>query len=220
MLATGALLGFHTFHGTVVETELNIKLIIPVCCLAAMNLSAFKNHWWKDVAAVSLTAYSIFANELGLLVWVCIAAAYLVGCRGVSRTGVAGSTLLLAVYFILRFGPLDVGAPILGEARTGFGFSIYRKFKDSFPGALRPTSSIVGRGAVKDAAVPRSDASGDDLRRPRSLRAVCGTSHRPSTNSSTLAHKRLQPCWPESRNAVSGEPGGIHSDRAPVFVFS
>ena len=36
---------------------------------------------------------------------------------------------------------------------------IYRKFNNSYPGTLRHESGIVGRGAVKDAAVPRSDAS-------------------------------------------------------------
>ena len=34
------------------------------------------------------------------------------------------------------------------------GSSIYRKFKNSFPGALRPESGMVGRGTVTGAAIP------------------------------------------------------------------
>ncbi len=59
-------------------------------------------------------------------------------------------------------------------------FLIYRKFKNSFPGALRPKSSIVSAGArCRVQPSPRSDASWDDLRRVRSLPQCAGRATRP-----------------------------------------
>jgi hypothetical protein len=124
MVSVAALIGLHTFYQTVRETELNIKLIIPVLCFGAVSLSAARPSWWKDALALLLMVYAIFANELGILVWVSLAAAYLVGFRGVSRLAVVSSTVVLGLYFYLRFAFWDVGAPGLSERSSGFGFEI------------------------------------------------------------------------------------------------
>ncbi len=57
--------------------------------------------------------------------------------------------------------------------------SIYRKFKNSFPGALRPESGVVGRGALKGASRPCAlMPPWDDLRRVRSLPQCAGRATR------------------------------------------
>jgi hypothetical protein len=57
-----------------------------------------------------------------LLVWVGLAAAFVVGFRGVSRPAVIIATILVAAYIGVRFTYLDVGAPALTERSSGFGF--------------------------------------------------------------------------------------------------
>jgi hypothetical protein len=124
MLSATAVLGIHTFHEAVRETELNIKLLVPALCLGALNLSASRPRVWKDVLAIALTTYAIFSNELGLLVWVSFAAAYLVGFQGISRRGVVASTAVVIVYFFCRFVLWDVGVPSLIERSSGLGFRV------------------------------------------------------------------------------------------------
>ncbi len=111
LVSGAALLGMHTFHEAVRETELNIKLLIPVLCFGAVCLSASRPHWGKELAAVALTFYAAFSNELGLLLWVCFAAAYLVGFRGVSRRGVLGTTAVLALLFLFPLRDLGRWEP-------------------------------------------------------------------------------------------------------------
>ena len=67
------------------DNELNMKLFMVAASMAALVIVSSQRRWWSDALAVALAAYAMFANELGLLVWVCLAAAYLVGCRGASR---------------------------------------------------------------------------------------------------------------------------------------
>jgi len=124
VLAGIAFVGMPTLHEAVRETELNIKLVIPALCFAALGLSVSAPRRWKDVAAVLLTFYAVFSNELGLLLWVGFIAAYVVGFRGVSLRGVLAVTVVLAGYFILRFVVWDIGGPSLLERSSGFGFRI------------------------------------------------------------------------------------------------
>ncbi|HEY6510011.1 MAG TPA: hypothetical protein VIY56_18440 [Vicinamibacterales bacterium] len=125
VLSSLALLGIHPFHEAVRETETNIKLIVPACVFVCLALSASSPARWKDVAAMLLAFYGFFANELGLLLWVVLAAGYLVGFRGVSRSAVLGATALLGLYFYLRFVQWDVGTPAMTERPSGFGFQMY-----------------------------------------------------------------------------------------------
>ena len=122
-LAMAVLVGIHPFHEAVRETELNIKLLVPACSFVAVALSMSEHRLWKDVAAVVLTFYGAFSNELGLLVWVCLAAAWIVGFRGISRRAVSAATVVLGGYFFFRFVIWDVGTPPLSERSSGFGFT-------------------------------------------------------------------------------------------------
>ncbi len=123
LLAMLAIIGMHPFHEAVRETPLNIKLLIPAICVVVLNLSAAGRHAvWRDALALALFTFALLANELGLLVWVGLAAAYLAGFRGVSRPAVIIATILVAAYIGARFTYLDVGAPALTERSSGFGF--------------------------------------------------------------------------------------------------
>jgi hypothetical protein len=124
-LALAALLGIHTFEGAIMEAfPVNTFLTILLCCLAAANLAFAAPRWWVDVAAALLFVVAALTVESGLLVWVIVVGAALVGARGVSRAGLGALTVLLAGYFVLRFAVLDVGAPDLLERSSGFGFRV------------------------------------------------------------------------------------------------
>jgi len=119
------LFGSHTFAGTVTEAfPINTFLTIVLCCLAAANLAQGLPSRWKDAAAVTLFVVAALTVETGLLVWVCLAAAWIAGFRGVSGRALLVTTAALAAYMVLRFGPLHVGAPALVERSSGFGFRV------------------------------------------------------------------------------------------------
>jgi hypothetical protein len=118
------LLGIHTFGGTVREAfPVNTFMTILLCCYAALALALGPPRWWRDVAAALLFVFASLTVESGLLVWVVVVSAWLAGARGVSRSGILLQLLLLAGYFVLRFGVLHIGSPGLEERSSGFGFS-------------------------------------------------------------------------------------------------
>ena len=121
-LALAALIGIHTFAGTIREAfPINTFLTIAICCLGAANLSFARHRWWIDVTALLLFVFAALTVESGLLVWVVLVAGFMVGLRGVSRTGVAAVSAALVGYFALRWW-LEVGSPGLVERASGFGF--------------------------------------------------------------------------------------------------
>jgi hypothetical protein len=135
-IGLAALIGMHTFAGTVQEAfPINTFMTILICAFAAADLAlgqpgpAAPKRWaivrvgGRDLAAALLFVFAALTVESGLLIGVVFMAAYLVGARGVSRAGVALQLALLAGYFVLRFGILHVGSPGLEERQSGFGFS-------------------------------------------------------------------------------------------------
>jgi hypothetical protein len=118
------LTGIHTFLGMVWEGyPVNHYLEIAVFSLGALVLCQSRGGWLADVAAPMLFVIASLTLDSGLLVWVVVVTARLVGLRGVSWRGVAITTGLLAVYMVLRFGLLGIGLPDVGERASGFGFS-------------------------------------------------------------------------------------------------
>jgi hypothetical protein len=124
LISMTTLIGMPAFHDVMNETELNTKLTLGAVCLVVVNVSASRGHVWKDALMLLLVAYSLLTNELGLLVWVCVAGAYIVGFRGISRQAVLAATALLVAYFYVRFQQLHVGTPALNERSSGMGFTI------------------------------------------------------------------------------------------------
>jgi hypothetical protein len=130
-------LGLHTFAGAIREGfPINTFLTLVLCCLAAANLAQSRGGWLVEASSALLLGFSLLTLETGILVWVIFVAAYVVGYRGVSRRCVAIATVILAGYFILRFGVLGTGAPGLNERASGFGFRV-----------LEPAELVVRFGA-------------------------------------------------------------------------
>ena len=131
-LGLAALIGIHTFAGTVRESfPVNMFLMVLICSFAAADLAlsdapASPKRWRvgaKDVAAALLFVFATLSVESGILVAVVFVAAFMVGARGVSRVGVAMQVLLVVGYLVLRFAILHIGSPGLEERTSGFGFS-------------------------------------------------------------------------------------------------
>ena len=133
-IGLAALLGMHTFAGTVQEAfPINTFMTILICAFAAADLAltepASPKRWarvregGRDLAAALIFVFAALTVESGLLIGVVFIAAYVVGARGVSRAGMALQLALIAAYFVLRFAVLDVGSPGLEERPSGFGFS-------------------------------------------------------------------------------------------------
>jgi hypothetical protein len=127
-LGLAALIGIHTFWGTIREAfPINTFMTILLCCYGAAWLALGPPRWWRDVSAGLLMVFAALTVESGLLVAVVFVAAWLAGARGLSRTGVAGQVALVAGYFVLRFVVLDIGSPGLSERSTGFGFGVLER---------------------------------------------------------------------------------------------
>ncbi|MCX6553075.1 MAG: hypothetical protein NTY02_19085 [Acidobacteria bacterium] len=123
--ATVVLIGIHTFGGFVWENyPINTFLTIAVLTLAVLNIAESPARWPNDVAAPAVLFLAMFMVESGLLVWVALVTAWLAGAKGVSRRGIAVSTVVFLGYFVLRFALLSGGTPGLDERGTGFGFAV------------------------------------------------------------------------------------------------
>lgn len=115
------LLGLHTFTNVLRE----LPIIVVTSCALAMTLAfAERSNPWRDGLAALNLVVAMFYVEIGLLVWVIHAAAFICGRRGLSRTGLGLVTAVFASYFVLRFLVLPAGAPSLFPRYTGVGFSI------------------------------------------------------------------------------------------------
>ena len=120
-LALTVFLGIHTFLGTVKEIyPTNHFLQIAVLALLALNLAQSKGGLLVDVGLWVTFAFAALTLESGLLVWVVIVAAWMTGMPGASRRSVAGATLLVAAYALIRFGMFNTGLPTIEERSTGY----------------------------------------------------------------------------------------------------
>jgi hypothetical protein len=121
VFALTVLTGLHTFRGTLWESyPINHYLQIAVLCLGALALCQSRGGWWVDAAAGALFVFASLALESGLIVWVVCVTGRITGMRGVSWKGVGLVSILLAGYFVVRFGVLATGAPGIDERATGF----------------------------------------------------------------------------------------------------
>ena len=120
-IALMALFGLHTLTLSLIEGPLTAIL----CCTAAVWLSfGERPSPWRTAASIGLLVYGALSVELGLLVWVVYVSAWIVGCRGLSRTALTATTALVAAYFILRFAVLPSADSGLVHRETGVGFGM------------------------------------------------------------------------------------------------
>jgi dolichyl-phosphate beta-glucosyltransferase len=123
--ALSVVAGLHTFRSTVQEAfPINHFLEIAVLALVILNLSQARPRLSVDLAAMVTFVVASLTLESGLLVWVIAVTAWVLGMRGVSTRGVVALTVLLAGYFVLRFGLLSVGTPGLIERSSGYLFDV------------------------------------------------------------------------------------------------
>ncbi len=123
--ALSVVAGLHTFRSTVQEAfPINHFLEIAVLALVMLNLSQARPRLTVDLAALVTFVVASLTLESGLLVWVIAVTAWVLGMRGVSTRGVVAMTVLLAGYFVLRFGLLSVGTPGLIERSSGYLFDV------------------------------------------------------------------------------------------------
>ena len=123
--ALSVVVGLHTFRSTVQEAfPINHFLEIAVMALVVLNLAQARPRFSVDAIALITFIVASLTLESGLLVWVVAVTAWLLGMRGVSTRGVVAMTVLLAGYFVLRFGVLSVGTPGLIERSSGYGFGV------------------------------------------------------------------------------------------------
>jgi hypothetical protein len=125
-VAVVAVVGMHTFYSTIYEMyPINTYMTILVCCALALVLADGPPSWWRDPAAVALFVFALFTVETGVLVWVIIVSAFIVGLRGVTIRGVAGLTAVLCIYLAVKFFWLTGGVPALDQVSASFGFRSY-----------------------------------------------------------------------------------------------
>ncbi len=123
--ALTVVVGLHTFRSTVQEAfPINHFLEIAVMALVMVNLTQSRPRLIVDAIALVTFIVASLTLESGLLVWVVAVTAWLLGMRGVSTRGVVAMTVLLAGYFVLRFGVLAVGTPGLIERSSGYFFDV------------------------------------------------------------------------------------------------
>ena len=113
--------GLHTFLGTVKEIyPTNHFLQIAVLALLALNLAQSRGGVVIDVLLAATFTVAALTLESGLLTWVVIVSAWIVGMPGVSRRAALAVTVLLGGYALLRFIVLGTGVPTVDERSTGF----------------------------------------------------------------------------------------------------
>jgi dolichyl-phosphate beta-glucosyltransferase len=123
--ALTVVVGLHTFRSTVQEAfPINHFLEIAVMALVVLNLAQSRPRLIVDAIALVTFIVAALTLESGLLVWVVAVTAWLLGLRGISGRGVVAMTVLLAGYFVLRFGVLSVGTPGLLERSSAYLFQV------------------------------------------------------------------------------------------------
>jgi hypothetical protein len=126
LIALTVLIGHQSFAWTVREAfPINTFLTIVVCCGVAAVLAFGVHRWWSDVAAALLFVFASVTVETGLLVGGIFLVCYALGLRGVSWKGAAAVAVLIAAYFVFRFGFLEAATPALNEREAGFLFRRY-----------------------------------------------------------------------------------------------
>ena len=120
-LALTVFIGGHTFLATVKEIyPVSHFLQVSVLALAALNLVQSKGGRLVEVALLATFVAAALTIESGLLVWVVVVAAWMVGAPGVSTRAVVAVSALFVAYFVVRFGVYGTEMPLLYERSSGF----------------------------------------------------------------------------------------------------
>lgn len=118
------LAGHHSFFVLFSEAyPINHFLEIVALTLAIALMARGAPRWWKDLLAPLILVVGALTLESGMLIGVAAVACWMIGWRGISWRGVAAMAILLAAYFWVRFGLLDIPSPNLDERASGWWLS-------------------------------------------------------------------------------------------------
>ena len=124
-MAFPALIGIHTFAAMLFEAcPVNHYAEVAVCALGVFVLALQPPRWFFPLIVCGLLVFALSVVESGALVWVVV-----IGCagarmRGMTRSTVIATTLLIAVYVLIRQS-LGIASPGIGGMGSGFGASFY-----------------------------------------------------------------------------------------------
>ena len=123
-IALMILAGHHSFFVLFSEAyPINHFLEIVALTLTIALMARGEPRWWKDVLAPVILVVGALTLESGMLIGVAAVACWMIGWRGISGRGVAAMAILLAAYFWVRFGLLDIPSPHLDERASGWWLS-------------------------------------------------------------------------------------------------
>ncbi len=137
-IALYIIVGMHTFLGLIEESfPINNHLTPVLGALIAANLAYSRGGWSVDIAAITTFVVAALTVETGLVIPVVLAAAYLLGWRGVSLPALTTIAVLLLAFGLARV--VQFGDPgTLIHTGTGFGLSHYEpsELSSKFAGEL------------------------------------------------------------------------------------
>jgi len=124
-IAFPALLGIHTFAAMLFEAfPVNHYAEVGACALGVFVLAQQPPRWFFPVVACSLLGLALSVVESGVLVWIVVMGCAAVRMRGITRSTAVATTLLVAVYFVIRYA-LAIASPGIGGSGSGFGATFY-----------------------------------------------------------------------------------------------
>ena len=124
-IAFPVLIGIHTFAAMLFEAfPVNHYAEVGVCALGVFVLALQPPRWFVPVIACALLAFALSVVESGALVWVVVIGCAAVRMRGITRSTVVATTVLVAVYFLVRHS-LGIASPGIGGMGSGFGATFY-----------------------------------------------------------------------------------------------
>lgn len=122
-LAAVIFFGLHTTPVLFLEAyPINHFLEIIVFMLLGIYAAARMRGAAAGIVAVLTTAAALLTLESGVLVWLAVVTAWVLGWRGLSRIWLAAVGGVLAAYVGVRTLLLEMSTPSLSERSTGFGF--------------------------------------------------------------------------------------------------
>lgn len=124
LVALVVVAGHHSMFMLLAEAyPINHFLEMVVLALLLALLARGAPRWWKAVLAPIILIVALATLESGLLLAVVAVTCWLVGWRGITGRGVIACLVVVAGYFWIRFGVLQIVSPGLDERAAGWGMS-------------------------------------------------------------------------------------------------
>jgi hypothetical protein len=133
-LAFPVLIGIHTFAAMLFEAyPVNHYAEVGVCALGVFVLALQPPRPFFPAMACALLVFALSVVESGAMVWIVVIGCAAARMRGITRSTVLATTLLIAAYFLVRYS-LGITSPGIGGSGSGFGATFYSAdaLKDRF----------------------------------------------------------------------------------------